>query len=94
MHCVSVVHSHDCRPTPADKRTLFRRACFDLIGLPTTPDPMNAFLSGASPNAYEKPVGWLPAIRGIDRKRLTFRHNGIERRLTDVFGDVIHPILA
>src|SRR5262249_53302106 len=31
---------------------------------------------------------------GIDHTRLTVRHNGIDRRLTDVHGDVIHEILA
>ena len=33
-------------------------------------------------------------LLGIDHKRLTFRHNGIDRRLTDVHGDVIRPLLA
>jgi hypothetical protein len=31
---------------------------------------------------------------GIDHERLTFRHNGIDRRLTDVHGHVIHEVLA
>ncbi len=33
-------------------------------------------------------------LLGIDHQRLTFRHNGIDRRLTDVHGQVIHEILA
>jgi hypothetical protein len=33
-------------------------------------------------------------LLGIDHERLTFRHNGIDRRLTDVHGHVIQPILA
>ena len=33
-------------------------------------------------------------LLGIDHTRLTFRHNGIDRRLTDVHGDVIHDVLA
>lgn len=33
-------------------------------------------------------------LLGIDHKRLTFRNNGIDRRLTDVHGHVIHDILA
>jgi hypothetical protein len=33
-------------------------------------------------------------LLGIDHKRLTVRHNGIDRRLTDVHGHVIHEILA
>lgn len=33
-------------------------------------------------------------LLGIDHKRLTVRHNGIDRRLTDVHGHVIQDILA
>ncbi len=33
-------------------------------------------------------------LLGFDHERLTFLHNGIERRLTNVEGDVIHEILA
>jgi hypothetical protein len=33
-------------------------------------------------------------LLGIDHERLTYRHNGIERRLTDVHGRVIREILA
>ncbi len=33
-------------------------------------------------------------LLGIDHTRLTYYHNGIERRLTDVHGHVIEPILA
>ncbi len=33
-------------------------------------------------------------LLGLNHKRLTFYHNGIERRLTDVHGEIIHPILA
>jgi hypothetical protein len=31
---------------------------------------------------------------GIDHEKLTFYHNGIQRRLTDVHGEVIRGILA
>src|SRR5438105_4910515 len=31
---------------------------------------------------------------GIDHEKLTFRHNGIDRRLTDVHGHVIHDIVG
>ncbi len=31
---------------------------------------------------------------GIDHTKLTFRHNGVDRRLTDVHGEVIHQLLA
>ncbi|QVL33728.1 DUF1501 domain-containing protein [Telmatocola sphagniphila] len=33
-------------------------------------------------------------LLGIDHEKLTVRHNGIDRRLTDVHGEVIRPILA
>jgi hypothetical protein len=33
-------------------------------------------------------------LLGIDHTKLTFRHSGIDRRLTDVHGDVIDAILA
>ncbi|HUG66559.1 MAG TPA: DUF1501 domain-containing protein [Pirellulaceae bacterium] len=33
-------------------------------------------------------------LLGIDHKRLTFRQNGIDRRLTDVHGHVVNEILA
>jgi hypothetical protein len=33
-------------------------------------------------------------LLGIDHQRLTWYHNGIQRRLTDVHGHVIRPILA
>ena len=33
-------------------------------------------------------------LLGIDHTRLTFRNNGIDRRLTDVYGNVMHEIVA
>jgi len=36
----------------------------------------------------------LLRLLGIDHTRLTYRHNGIDRRLTDVHGQVIHELLA
>ena len=33
-------------------------------------------------------------LLGLDHKRLTFYHNGFERRLTDVHGHVIEEVLA
>jgi len=44
---------------PADKRTLIRRATYDLIGLPPTPDEVAAFLEDDSPAAYEKLIDRL-----------------------------------
>src|SRR5947208_394659 len=46
---------------PTDKRTLIRRATFDLIGLPPTPREVEAFLSDNSPDAFAKVVDRLLA---------------------------------
>jgi hypothetical protein len=43
----------------ADKRTLIRRATFDLIGLPPSAEEVQDFLSDNSPNAFEKVVDRL-----------------------------------
>jgi mono/diheme cytochrome c family protein len=49
-------------PSPlADRRTLLRRVSFDLLGLPPTPEEMEAFLADRSPDAYEKVVDRLLA---------------------------------
>jgi Protein of unknown function (DUF1553)/Protein of unknown function (DUF1549)/Planctomycete cytochrome C len=50
------------RPSPqADRRALIRRVTFDLIGLPPTPDEIEAFLSDAGSVAYENVVDRLLA---------------------------------
>lgn len=46
---------------PADKRTLIRRASYDLIGLPPTPGEIEAFVADDSPDAFEKVVDRLLA---------------------------------
>jgi len=45
----------------ADKRTLIRRATFDLTGLPPTPGEVEAFLADASPGAFARVVDRLLA---------------------------------
>ena len=45
----------------ADKRTLIRRATFDLTGLPPTPEEIDAFLADESPDAFAKVVDRLLA---------------------------------
>lgn len=73
-------------PAPAaDKRTLLRRATFDLIGLPPTPQEIDAFLADESPQAFEKVVDrllqssaygerwgrhWLDLVRYADARDL------------------------
>jgi hypothetical protein len=45
------------KPNPdADRRTLIRRLKFDLLGLPPTPEEVEAFIGDTSPQAYEKLV--------------------------------------
>ncbi|HTG45698.1 MAG TPA: DUF1549 and DUF1553 domain-containing protein, partial [Verrucomicrobiae bacterium] len=44
---------------PADKTTLIRRASFDLIGLPPTPEEVQAFLRDESPGAFERVIDRL-----------------------------------
>lgn len=46
---------------PADKRTLIRRATFDLIGLPPTPKEIEDFLNDNAPDAFAKVVERLLA---------------------------------
>ena len=46
---------------PADRRTLIRRAYYDLTGLPPSPGVVDAFLSAEDPRAWEKLVTRLLA---------------------------------
>jgi hypothetical protein len=76
----------------ADKRTLIRRATFDLTGLPPTPEEVAAFEADASPDAFAKVVDrllasaqygerwgryWLDVARYADTKGYVFEE---ERR--------------
>ncbi|HTA30870.1 MAG TPA: DUF1549 domain-containing protein, partial [Candidatus Cybelea sp.] len=78
-------------PSPAaDKRTLIRRATFDLIGLPPTPEEAAAFESDPSPEAFAKVVDrllasprygerwgrhWLDVARYADTKGYVFEED-------------------
>jgi hypothetical protein len=49
-------------PAPdTDKRTFIRRASFDLIGFPPTPDDVAAFLADDSPDAHQRLIDRLLA---------------------------------
>jgi hypothetical protein len=69
----------------ADKRTLLRRATYDLIGLPPTPAEVDAFLADDSPEAFARVVDrllasplygerwgrhWLDVVRYADARDL------------------------
>ena len=80
-------------PAPlADKRTLIRRATFDLLGLPPTIQEIEQFEADATPDAYEKLIDrllasprygerwgryWLDVARYADTKGYVFEE---ERR--------------
>ena len=75
---------------PADKRTLVRRAYFDLIGLPPTPDEMSAALADESPEWFAHVVDkllesphfgerwgrhWLDLVRYAESRGHEFDYN-------------------
>ena len=78
-------------PAPrADRRTLIRRAYFDLIGLPPTAEEVEAFENDTSPDAFEKLVDrllasphygerwgrhWLDVARYADTKGYVFQED-------------------
>ena len=53
---------------PADKRTLLRRATYDLTGMPPTPEECDAFLADAAPDAFAKVVERLLAAPAYGEK--------------------------
>jgi mono/diheme cytochrome c family protein len=60
-----VLHSLEAKgmtpAPPAAKRDLMRRAYFDLVGLPPTPQEVAVYMADASPRAYEKLIDRLLA---------------------------------
>jgi len=56
------LNSKGMRPAPtADRRTLARRAYFDLHGLPPRPEQVDEFVADSSPDAYERLIDELLA---------------------------------
>jgi cytochrome c553 len=56
------MEQHGLRPAPrADRRTLARRAYFDLHGLPPTPEQVDQFVNDKSSDAYERLIDHLLA---------------------------------
>ena len=61
---LATLEQKNLRPVqPADRRTLIRRATYDLTGLPPTSEEVKAFLDDRSPDAFEKIVDRLLASR-------------------------------
>ncbi len=59
---LSKLESNGLQPSaPADARTLIRRVYYDLIGLPPSPEEVDAFVKNPSNAAYEKIVDRLLA---------------------------------
>ena len=73
--------------SPAGRRSLIRRATFDLLGLPPTPEEIAAFESGDSPDAFTQVIDrllasprygerwgrhWLDVARYADNKGYVF----------------------
>ena len=59
---LATLEEHDLSfSEPADKRTLLRRATYDLTGLPPTPEEYRAFLGDRSPDAFARVVDRLLA---------------------------------
>ena len=75
------------KPNPtADKRTLIRRASFDLTGLPPTTDEVNDFIADNSPDAFAKVVDRLLASSAYGER--WGRHWLDVARYSDTKGDV------
>ena len=56
------LHEQGIKPSPrADRQTLIRRVSLDLIGLPPTPNQVEAFAGDERPDAYERLVDRLLA---------------------------------
>src|SRR5204863_5933669 len=63
------MESKKLKPSPrADKRTLIRRATYDLIGLPPTADEVDAILADKSQDAFAKVVDRLLASPGYGER--------------------------
>ncbi len=83
---LAAIENKGLRPADAaDQRTLIRRATFDLIGLPPTPEEVDDFLGDPSPQAFERVVDrllaspqygerwgrhWLDVVRYADARDL------------------------
>ncbi len=73
-----------CWMAGAGLRPGYAHGASDEVGYQVAEDPVSIYDFHAT----------ILRLLGIDHKRLTYYHNGIRRRLTDVHGEVIDKILA
>ncbi len=80
---------------PTDKRTLLRRATFNLIGLPPTPQEIAAFEADGSPHAFDAVIDFDKELRDPEHplRMLPIYDNGDHLHPSDVgynhMGDII-----
>ncbi len=61
-YVLAAIQARGLAPSPeADRRSLIRRATFDLLGIPPTPEEVEGFVSDSAPDAYETLVDQLLA---------------------------------
>jgi hypothetical protein len=59
---LAALEAKGLKPAPAaDRRTLLRRVSFDLVGLPPSPEEVEAFVKDSAPGAYARVVDRLLA---------------------------------
>jgi len=81
------LEANEMKPSPpADRRALIRRAYFDLIGLPPTPEDVKAFVDDTSSDAFAKIVDHLLASPQYGER--WGRHWLDTARYSDTKGDV------
>lgn len=62
QYILAALQANGLKPAAeADRRTLIRRASFDLIGLPPTPEETEAFLNDRAPGAWDRVIDRLLA---------------------------------
>jgi hypothetical protein len=87
---LAALEAKELRPAPpADKRTLLRRATFDLTGLPPTPQEMEAFLRDDKPDAFARVIERLLASPAYGER--WGRHWLDLARYTDSFDARLNP---
>ena len=82
------LEQHGLKPSPeADRRTLIRRLSFDLIGLPPTPEEIEAFVQDPNPErlrSTRRPPARQPPLRralgpALARRRPLRRHSRLRQ---------------